>query len=206
MLYIYIYIFLPSKLRPPEEDLFTSRNIGNLKLLVVLLSPMICYIYIYLCCSSICDNFGFFAFQVFAYSDNFEFSPYNHFSQEAIWPTFLKTITFDLSSFTSRPIKLFLLFPTEQSTGFANNTVSEAKIISSANIRIQISTRSGVNWIPYLLIRRKKNRAAYITLLQTPGANAGIRSLPGRTLSFSTLYIQVIARYIFSTYVIFNSQ
>ena len=36
------------KLRPPEEDLATSRNTGNLKLLVVLLSPMICiYIYIY---------------------------------------------------------------------------------------------------------------------------------------------------------------
>ena len=36
------------KLRPPEEDLVTSRNIGNLKLLVVLLSLMICYIYIYI--------------------------------------------------------------------------------------------------------------------------------------------------------------
>ena len=36
--------------RPPEEDLATSRNIGNLKLLVVLLSPMICYI-IYLICT-----------------------------------------------------------------------------------------------------------------------------------------------------------
>ena len=36
------------KLRPPEEDLETSRNIGILKLLVVLLSPMIWYIKLYI--------------------------------------------------------------------------------------------------------------------------------------------------------------
>ena len=108
---------------------------------------------------------------------------------------------FDLSRLTARPSrsavshKMFNWF-------CKPHTVHEAKITSSANIRMKICTRSGVNWMPCLprsmisLASSSMNIENKIGLhishcFRPPGhMKESVRSLPDRTLAFTTLYIQ----------------
>ena len=82
--------------------------------------------------------------------------PYkNHSSPTAVWPPFLKTITFVLSKFTIRPKDLDAL--RRLFIWFCNpDGVEDTKTISSANRSEKISSWPGSNWIPCFPLFRTK--------------------------------------------------